>query len=48
MLKINILAAMLPAKISASVKLALSKVSVNMLTSKTRLRDKYKISFTSS
>lgn len=42
MLKINILSAMLPAKISAFVKLALPKVSVIMLTSKTGLRDKYK------
>lgn len=42
MLKINILAAMLPAKINAFVKLALPQVSANMLTSKTGLRDKYK------
>lgn len=42
MLKINILSAMLPAKISAFVKLASPKVSVIMLTSKTGLRDKYK------
>lgn len=41
-LKINILSAMLPSKISVFVKLALPKASAIMLTSKTGLRDKYK------